>query len=559
MTANDFQNQLEEFRRGFLSHLPERVSQLEGALKRWQQASDSGSLHEAVSAAHKLAGSGSTFGLPAISDAARALENALGQARDSKGSIDPALRDAIGTAFQQFRLAATNALAAGALPPQSSQLLREAEMQRGPDRLVYLIDHDAPSRDNLATQLGYFGYEARVFTSLDELPPAIEKARPVAIVTEIAFPDGALTGAAGVGYRERARILDTPVIFLSARTDFEARLAAVRAGGVNYFGKPVDVSTLVNVLDSLVPSDLPSPYRVLIVEDDESLAAYYAKLLRRAGLEATFIIDPAHINKALEESRPDLILMDLYMPRCSGVELTLVIRQQEAYFGTPIVFLSSEANPDKHLLAFWQGGDDFLVKPVDPNYLVSVVTSRAQRSRALRPYMTHDGLTGLLNHTKLKERLETEILRSRRYGHQLAYAMIDLDRFKQVNDSHGHAAGDQVLRSLSRMLSQRLRRTDIAGRYGGEEFGVVLTETNAREAEKVLQTICREFAAIRHGSGPEAFTVTLSCGVAEFQPHDSLESLSTAADAALYEAKRGGRNRIVIARRIDTVTAHSRA
>lgn len=555
MTANDFQSQLEEFRRGFLSHLPERVSQLEGALKRWQQASDTESLQEAVGAAHKLAGSGSTFGLPAISDAARALENALVLARDSKGSIDPALRDAIGTAFQQMRLAASTALASPAGKPRR----KAAEPQRMAERLVFLVDHDARARDNLAAQLRYFGYEARVFSTLDELPPAIEKARPVAIVMEIAFPGGALTGAAAVGYRERAGILDTPVIFLSARTDFEARLAAVRAGGVNYFAKPVDVSSLVNVLDSLVPGNMPSPYRVLIVEDDESLAAYYANLLRTAGLEAAFITNPAHINKALEESRPDLILMDLYMPRCSGVELTSVIRQQEAHFGTPIVFLSSEANPDKHLLAYWQGGDNFLVKPVDPNYLVSVVTSHSHRSRALRPYMTHDGLTSLLNHSKLKERLEMEILRSRRYGHPLAYAMIDLDRFKQVNDTHGHAAGDQVLRSLSRMLSQRLRLTDIAGRYGGEEFGVVLTETNARGAETVLQTICHEFAAIRHGSEPAAFNVTLSCGVAEFQPHDSLESLSAAADAALYEAKRDGRNRIVIARRIDTVTAQSHA
>ena len=124
-----------------------------------------------------------------------------------------------------------------------------------------------------------------------------------------------------------------------------------------------------------------------------------------------------------------------------------------------------------------------------------------------------------------------------------------LFRSKAVNDTRGHAAGDRVLRNLSRMLLQRLRRTDVAGRYGGDEFGVLLTETRAREAEKVLETICHDFAAIRHGSGPDAFTTSLSCGLAEFQPGDSVESLLAAADSALFEAKHGGRNRVMVAQR----------
>lgn len=553
MAGTDFLSQLEEFRREFHARLPERVSLLEGALKRWQQAPDDASLHEAVSEAHKLAGSGSTFGVPALSDAARELEDALVRSRDAERSADPAMRDAIGTAFQALRAAATAALtprSSESPPPQPSQAPSVSEPRPAGGRLVFLVDDDPHLRDSLALQLGYFGYAARVFSSPQEMRPTIDEARPVAIVMDIMFPEGDLAGPRALGHRERKDLAETPVVFFSSRTDFEARLEAVRAGGVSYLRKPLDISALVNTLDSLAPIAPRNPYRVLIVEDEENLAAYYAKLLQAADIEATYITDPAQIDEVLGQWVPDLILMDLYMPRCNGVELAALLRQQEAYVGVPIVFLSAETDLDKQLLALRQGGDDFLVKPIEPAHLVSVVTSRAQRSRVLRAYMTHDGLTGLLNHTKLKERLETEVLRSRRHGHPLVYAMIDLDEFKSVNDTRGHAAGDRVLRNLSRMLVQRLRRTDVAGRYGGDEFGVVLTETGVREAEKVLEAFCRDFAAIRHGSGPDAFKMTLSCGLAEFQSTDSVESLLAAADAALYEAKHGGRNRVAAALRI---------
>jgi diguanylate cyclase (GGDEF)-like protein len=134
--------------------------------------------------------------------------------------------------------------------------------------------------------------------------------------------------------------------------------------------------------------------------------------------------------------------------------------------------------------------------------------------------------------------------RAERIKLPLAFAMIDLDHFKRVNDSHGHAAGDRVLRSLARLLGNRLRRTDIVGRYGGEEFGVILPDTDAATAGAVIDKVREAFAAVEHGADGHRFTVTLSAGIAASPPIADAERLAAAADAALYRSKHAGRNRV---------------
>jgi diguanylate cyclase (GGDEF)-like protein len=198
-----------------------------------------------------------------------------------------------------------------------------------------------------------------------------------------------------------------------------------------------------------------------------------------------------------------------------------------------------------------QGGDDFLSKPVTAQGLIASVRQRAQRHRVLRTHMEHDGLTGLLNHSALKERLVLELARAERLASPLALVMIDLDHFKQVNDSHGHAAGDRVLRALARLLRDRLRRTDIIGRYGGEEFGALLPDTDAATATQVVEKLRAAFAAIEHGAGEQRFRVTLSAGIAASPPIKDSETLAAAADAALYRSKLDGRNRVSLHQEAD--------
>ena len=233
------------------------------------------------------------------------------------------------------------------------------------------------------------------------------------------------------------------------------------------------------------------------------------------------------------------------MPACSGVELAKVIRQLDSFVSTPIVYLSSEDDFNTQLEAMSLGGDDFLVKPIEPQQLISAVSSRTLRARMLRSFMVRDSLTGLYNHTSIKEQLDREIARSSRLKSQLTFAMVDIDCFKNVNDTYGHPAGDRVIKSLARLLKQRLRSTDIVGRYGGEEFAIILTDTDAASAAKVMNDIRKVFVCLLHLSDGKEFSVSFSCGVADLAHYPDALALGNAADKALYHAKEKGRNSIM--------------
>jgi diguanylate cyclase (GGDEF)-like protein len=249
----------------------------------------------------------------------------------------------------------------------------------------------------------------------------------------------------------------------------------------------------------------------------------------------------------LVEFQPDVILMDVYMPDCTGLELAMVIRQEEAFVGVPIVFLSRETDRMKQIAALGEGGDDFFTKPVAPEQLVPAVSARAQRGRTLRLFMEKDGLTGLFRHSRIIEQLEVAVRRADRQHGKLAVAMLDIDGFKEVNDEHGHLAGDQVLKALAYLLRQRLRMSDVLGRFGGDEYVVVLPDTDGEAAMEKMDDIRRNFAAIEHETGQGSFSVTLSCGVGEFPTALTSHELIAAADEALYRAKRGGRDRVLLA------------
>jgi diguanylate cyclase (GGDEF)-like protein len=364
---------------------------------------------------------------------------------------------------------------------------------------------------------------------------------------DIMFPEGELAGIETVRALQMEHNNQLPVFFLSVRDDVSARLQAIRTGGKNYFVKPVDIGVLVDALDKVIVAEEPEQYRVLIVDDSEVQAKVNAMHLAKAGIASRIITNPINVLRALEEFIPDLLLLDLYMPECTGLELAQVIRQMKAFVSLPIVYLSAETDREKQLAAVGIGGDDFLTKPIKPDHLISAVASRIERYRQLRALMLRDSLTGLLNHTSVRERLGQEIVLSARNSQPLALAMIDIDNFKKVNDTYGHATGDRVLKALTHIFTRRLRQSDIIGRYGGEEFVVILPNTDEKAALQTLDELREAFSLVRHISDGREFNVTFSCGVASFPRQQTPATLSEAADRAMYVAKRQGRNQVVLA------------
>ncbi|MFV8834453.1 diguanylate cyclase [Aquisalimonas sp.] len=412
---------------------------------------------------------------------------------------------------------------------------------------VYLLaDMAEPGMQELRRQLIHFGYQTTTLPDHQALRDEVARSSPQSVILDQDnLPDGIslddLTGDLQVAAGNSPQTL-----IMSSRGDMGSRLRAARVGVQAYLVKPVSAHDLIDQLDKLAPARMPEPLNIMLVEDSRTQATYFGSLLEQADMRANIVSDPMNVLDALEEQATDLILMDMYMPQCDGNELARVIRQVPRYASIPIVFLSSETQVDRQLDAMSRGGDDFLTKPIEPAHLIRSVAIRAGRARQLRSLMVTDNLTGLLNHTRIKEELENEVGRTSRREGGLAFVMLDIDHFKNINDTHGHPAGDTVIRSLARVLQQRLRRTDSIGRYGGEEFAVIMPDATAEQAMRTLDGIRRSFASIRQEAGGKQFTVTFSAGIAAFPAYATAETLTMAADSALYKAKNGGRNQVVI-------------
>jgi diguanylate cyclase (GGDEF)-like protein len=414
------------------------------------------------------------------------------------------------------------------------------------EKIVFIVEEDHLLIRNLSLQLRYFGYLVKPFNSLAELRQGAEYINPSVIIINMTFLGADSAGARAISEIRSESKVDVPVIFISSCSDFDLRLQAVRSGAEAYFVKPLNAASLIDKLDSLTSGMTVEPYRILVIDGDAELSAYYSLMLTQAGMITEIANDLVKIVSHISEFNPDLILMDMYMPECNGMELAKVIRQMDAFVSIPIVFLSSEMNIKKQLTAMGTGGDDFLTKPIKPDHLISSISQRAERMRIIRSFMHCDSLTGLLNHTKIKEQLDIAVEKARRRNGKLCFAMIDIDKFKNVNDTYGHPAGDRVIKSLSNLLRQRLRRTDVIGRYGGEEFAVILEDTEADNALILLDEIRANFSGIKHQSEGREFYSTFSCGLAAFPQCPDENFLASTADKALYEAKDSGRNKVIL-------------
>jgi diguanylate cyclase (GGDEF)-like protein len=313
----------------------------------------------------------------------------------------------------------------------------------------------------------------------------------------------------------------------------------------------------------------PSRTRLLVLEPDQSSRRMLEKLFGDGSTDLVLVDKPAQVRAQLTSALFDVALMDLDLSQPASADLLAFVRA--AGSGCAAVLMSASLEFDAAVKALRLGAADFLVKPFANAAAVKAaihktarVTQLERRNRqlitelrasneALQALALRDPLTGLYNHGYVQEIVEREIARSTRHGVEVALVMIDLDRFKSINDRHGHSAGDRLLRSFSELLMGkvpsgarfRLRGQDVAARYGGDEFALVLPETSKQGAailgERLRQVVERE------NIGPEGGgTSTVSLGIAVF-PHDASDrdGLIDAAGAALYAAKRQGRNVVV--------------
>lgn len=541
----------------FVEQLPTRLVQIRTLFAHLQNTpTDQAAIVDLHRALHSLKGTGRSFGFRELGAAAAQGEDLAAEFLKTPTQAPPkASWEDLGRCLVDLEkaTAAINTPAdngggkdePGFILPNPTA--REVTEQAGnASRIIYICDDEPLILEQLASQLNCFGYETVCFDETRTLHDAVLARRPAAVIMDINFPFGHRSGTEILAELRRETGQTVPAIFLSGRNDFAARLGAVQAGGQAYFLKPARAMELVAVLDELTQDRQPEPFRILIIDDEPEIASYHGIILQEAGMTTCLLSEPERVLDVLQEFRPDMVLMDMYMPGCNGRDLATLIRQVPDYVGLPIVYLSSETDQQKQFSAMRVGAEGFLTKPVTPADLVSAVAIRAERMRTLRSLMARDSLTGLFNHTAITQFLETAIASAKRGAGKLCFVMIDIDNFKLVNDVHGHPVGDQVILALTRVLQQRLRNSDMVGRYGGEEFAVILQDVTTERASRLIDELREDFSQVVFHSAQGDFHCTFSAGIASYPQHRGMEGLREAADKALYAAKRGGRNRVVV-------------
>lgn len=406
---------------------------------------------------------------------------------------------------------------------------------------VYLALSHQDKATLMAEQMQYFGLRPELQNSAAEFQQALQRRHPSVLVIDHNF-GGPQQGITLVQQLQQSRENPLPVLFTyngNGRPPLAEQLQMMRCGGVGIYHES-DVQSLIGQLESLLDVTPEAPYKVLIIDDSRAQSQHTSHVLNKAGMLTEVINAPLTVLDVLEGFTPDLILMDMYMPGCNGMELAKVIRQQRQYLNLPIIYLSGEEDRERQLAAMAEGGDDFLTKPVDNNHLLTTVRNRIVRARQLHQLIARDSLTGLLNHTHLLGALQEAMRTSP--DRPLTFVMVDIDHFKQVNDTYGHPVGDLVIRNLSLFLRQRLRKSDPIGRYGGEEFAVILPDATEAQAIGIMDDIRAGFANLLHDG--KTLRVSFSCGLAQWQG-ESLSELVSAADQALYQAKHQGRNQVI--------------
>lgn len=491
---------------------------------------------------HRLAGSAGTFGFTQLGQQARELEQQAERWLDQQQRQQQEL-EAFVAALQQLG----DQSDANGSHGEQQKTTRPVARTEGDTRLIYILEDEMAVGENMRLTLSNFGYRAAHFRTTSDLDAALQQQLPDALIVDVNLAGEECSGLDYAARLQQSLEIPLPLLVLTHQHDFATQLQAVRAGALGFFTKPVDIPQLESRLERCFAQQSGEPYRVLIVDDDRDLASRYSLVLRDAGMLVEILQDPAQIFEHLRNFNPEVVLLDVNMPHCTGPELAQIIRCNDDWLRIPIIYLSAETDIAKQMNALIKAGDDFVTKPISDNALVAAVFSRAQRARLLSDALSRDSLTGLLKHGDIKEQVAIELERALRTGDRASVVMLDIDHFKRVNDEHGHAAGDNVIRALANLLRQRLRRVDSLGRYGGEEFLAVLPDCTPQQAKQIVDEIRERFAELRFIADGGEFSCTLSAGVAGTDVHSQAEQLRERADKALYAAKHGGRNQVRVA------------
>lgn len=249
--------------------------------------------------------------------------------------------------------------------------------------------------------------------------------------------------------------------------------------------------------------------------------------------------------------KPDVILLDIMMPGMDGYDVCRLLKSDEEVMDIPVIMVTAKTEGNDLKIAFEMGAADYIKKPFDELEIIARIHSvlRTKQSQdILKDKASRDGLTGIYNHALLIQLFEKEIKKQAISGGDVSFVMLDIDHFKKINDSYGHTIGDAVLKELAMILSTSIRDCDYVGRYGGEEFSIILTKMNSDDTYEWCEMIRKKIQNHKFYAGDLSIQVTVSMGFYCKSAKDTIGSydMIKTSDEALYKAKQNGRNKVEV-------------
>jgi diguanylate cyclase (GGDEF)-like protein len=481
--------------------------------------------------AHMVGGSTAMFGFTGASQAACELESELAGAARA-----PLMASLVATV--------RGGLEAEAVLPRAARAAR-AERDRP---AVLVVSEDPALNDRILAASCSREMSCTTVTSSHEARLVCARSAPALVLLDLAVGPEAMTDTYALLSELSAIAPPVPVLVLTGSGAFTDRIEAARGGSRAFLARSLAADDTLRAAEQLLARGRLAATRVLIVDDDPATLDAMRVLLSSADLAVFTLADPLCFWERLEQVDPELLILDVNMPGANGLELCRTVRNDPRWSGLAVIFATWEADAATVERVFNAGADDYVAKPIVGPELLARVANRLERVRLYRAQAQTDGLTGLPNRVTSEESLKRLALLSDGASEPLSIAMLDVDRFKLVNDTHSHSAGDRVLRRVGEYLRHEFRGEDVAGRWGGEEFIVGVhgasRDTATRRLTDMLERFAREEFPCRGGT----FKVSFSAGVAEY-PLDGrdVDAVCHAADEALYRAKEAGRARVLAA------------
>lgn len=484
--------------------------------------------------AHTLAGGLGTFGFTKGSQLARKIEHLFETAESLSHKEVQELRKLVGALRQEIDR-----------PPEQSVSKTGTNQDERP--LLLVVDRDRELALELVSEADIQGIRAEVATNLSQARKALVRQHPKVVLLDLSISDNTENGLTLL-LEASKRMPPVPVLVFTAQDSLTHRIEVARLGGRAFLQKTVPPAQVLEAVSEVLQQVDSTEARVMVVDDDPQILATLRSLLEPWGIKVTTLDEPRQFWETLEATQPDLLILDIKMPQVSGIELCQVVRNDSRWGGLPILVLTAYTDADTVNQVFSVGADDFVSKPIVGPELVTRIINRLERIKLLRRLAETDPLTRVPNRHKSTKDLEKFLSKAQHHSQPLCLTVLDLDRFKEINDRYGHVTGDAVLRQVGELIKRSLCGEDVVSRWGGDEFVIGMYGMTKRDGQQrlmeVLETLHQEeFSAPDHTK----FRVTFSAGVAQY-PEDGteLQSLYRSADVTLSEAKKAGRDQVLL-------------